>query len=948
MPGTSTTYYWQFSEILNTWLEEDGRSRANLAAKISVSANTVSRWINEGTRPESPDVIVMIAAMLYRNKTECEMALKAAGYYSSLEQLKDDPTTKEEAKKAISKILRLSALSDEPQKDEQDAKLTVRLEGKIDSLTNVVLRSARQFENKNVNSQIDLNQALSLLEYLPTETIPSIKTLPEGSRMPFSINPYFVGREMELKRVAAALKEASTVAIAAATGVGGIGKTQLAVEFVHRYGQFFVGGVHWMSFSDEDSVPSEIVSCGITMPELRTSLDTYDIEEQVKLVLSAWQSPIPRLLIFDNCEDPRLLEQWRPKTGGCRVLVTSRRQEWDALFNLKSIVLETLNRTQSIDLLRKFLPKFDHSDPFLDQIAAELGDLPLALHLAGNHLKRYRYEITPEHYLTQIRSPSLLQHHSLQQGDLSPTSHEQHVARTFAFSYERLSPIDSIDSLAISLLERASWFAPSQIIPRSLLFNTVKLESEESRLHAADSLNRLSELGLVKIELDGAIVLHRLITQFTQQVDIRASDIARYEVAVALKNDANGLIRSRLIKPLMLWQMHLQNIVDVYAKQDTELAAELCSSLGLYLQMSGRLSSAKLYLERSMKILEIVLGNRHSDTAACYTNLGLLLLEIGDLALARSFLEQAVAVHETVHDRNHPELAFSYNGLGMVLHALGDFSNALKYLKKALVIRESTLDEMHRDILDSYSNVGLLLKLTGDLAGAKPYLERSAKITEEIYGPDHLDTAVSYNNLGLLCKDMEDLEGAETYLEQAKTIYESLYDTHHPQIATVYNNLGVVHLTARNYPDAKSYLERCIAIREEILGKNHVDIATTYDSLGTLLCDTGSNIEGQMYLDRALKIRENAFGSNHPSTALSYNNLGIYFYRMGDHHKAKAYLERALQIFEIYLGPSHPSTLIVRGTLMAIHNAEADLLSRIKGYIIALVKRGNTRQQKYR
>jgi hypothetical protein len=147
--------------------------------------------------------------------------------------------------------------------------------------------------------------------------------------MPFRRNPLFVGRAADLQVLATALKGGETAAIgqtAAALGLGGIGKTQLAIEFVHRYGQFFAGGVFWLSFADPAAIPTEVSACGgpgaLT---LHPEFHTLPITDQVQLVQAAWQSPLPRLLVFDNCEDEALLAQWRPPQGGCRVLVTSRR-----------------------------------------------------------------------------------------------------------------------------------------------------------------------------------------------------------------------------------------------------------------------------------------------------------------------------------------------------------------------------------------------------------------------------------------------------------------------------------------------------------------------------------------------------------------------------------------------------------------------------------------------
>jgi hypothetical protein len=239
-----------------------------------------------------------------------------------------------------------------------------------------------------------LVKARQQLTKLPLDEIPDPAPLPHGSRMPLSRNPLFVGREDKLKSLAASLRAGDTtaigqVAIAAATGLGGIGKTQLAIEFVHRYGQYFAGGVYWLSFADKSAVPADVAACGgAGGMELRPDFGSLPFEDQVREVMSAWQSPLPRLLVFDNCEEEALLDQWRPPAGGCRVLVTSRRERWDPTLGVSALPLNALSREESIKLLREHRPDLPAEDPDLDAIAQELGDLPLALQLAGGYLFR--------------------------------------------------------------------------------------------------------------------------------------------------------------------------------------------------------------------------------------------------------------------------------------------------------------------------------------------------------------------------------------------------------------------------------------------------------------------------------------------------------------------------------------------------------------------------------
>src|SRR5262249_21794746 len=187
--------------------------------------------------------------------------------------------------------------------------------------------------------------------------LPPRATLPHGSRMPLAPNPLFVGRDDELRQVASALNGgAATVAlgqVVASTGLGGLGKTQLAVEFVHRYGRCFAGGVYWLSFASADEIPLQVATCAA--PEF----ESRSLEERVQRVKDAWQSPVPRLLVFDNCEEEELLEAWRPPSGGCRVLLTSRRSRWSPTLGVIPLPLDLLPRQDSIELLRRYRPDLE-------------------------------------------------------------------------------------------------------------------------------------------------------------------------------------------------------------------------------------------------------------------------------------------------------------------------------------------------------------------------------------------------------------------------------------------------------------------------------------------------------------------------------------------------------------------------------------------------------------
>ncbi len=501
--------------------------------------------------------------------------------------------------------------------------------------------------------------------------------------------------------------------------MGGIGKTQIACEFVFRYGRYFEGGVYWLSFADPGAVRAEIAACrGAASQHLPPNFSALPLDDQLYYVLSAWQSPLPRLLVFDNCEEEALIDNWRPPAGGCRVLVTSRRHEWDHSLGVIAVSLGVLNRQESIALLCEFRPDLPAGDPDLNTIAEELGDLPLALHLAGSSLHRYRYSISPSTYLSNLRSPQLLNHRSLTGEGLSisPTRHDLHVGRTFALSYDRLDPTDPTDDLALKLLARAAHFAPGEPIPRELLVRTLNLPEvasattpqAEDPLRTDDALTRLSSLGLLEVEAEGALRLHRLLAIFTRSAS--SDQQAQSAVEQILVDVAFDLNQAGIPGPLLALQPHLRYVTDLTQEREDELAAALYANLGYHLQ------------------------------------------HIGDYKGARPLYERALAISEKVHGPDHPSTARSLNNLAELLRAQGDYEGARPLFERALAIREKVLGSDHPDTATSLNNLSSLLYSQGDYGGARPLFERALAVREKALGPDHPYTAISLNNLALLLK----------------------------------------------------------------------------------------------------------------------------------------------------------------------------------------------------
>jgi tetratricopeptide (TPR) repeat protein len=714
--------------------------------------------------------------------------------------------------------------------------------------------------------------------------LPEPAPLPAGSRMHLAINPLFVGRVDELRNVAEALQvgdDTSVTQVTAVTGLGGIGKTQLAAAFVHCYGQFFKGGVFWLSFADPASVPAEVALCG--GPEhlgLWAAKAASDIDTQVAMVRKAWAEPIPRLLVFDNCEDEALLTRWRPSSGGCRVLVTCRRRVFSPHLGVHALELDVLPRAESLALLHSFVrggqSAYPMDDTTLDAICAELGDLPLALHLAGSFLARYRAAVTPAGYLAQLHARSWLEHPSLQGrgADGSPTDHELHVGRTLALSWDRLDPADAVDASAGFLMRVAACLAPSEPIPRMLLVAALGMPTNDpdAALVCEDALRRLLDLGLLGVSGPDEYRIHRLVMAFVQQSDGDHA-AARAAIEQALLDEARRVNQSGFPARLLPWQSHLREITDAAHVREDERAASLCSELASHLRRFGDYRGAHTYCERALAIRERLLGPDHPDTATSLNDLGIVLRARGAYAEARLLFDRALAIRENRLGSKHPHTARSLNELAWLLYEQRAHAEALPLCARALAIRQEALGSDHLETAESLNNLALLLYAQGAYAQAQPLCEQALALRERHLGPEHPETAESLNNLAMLLY-------AQAAFSKARPLYE-----------------------------------RALAIIEKQLGPEHPETGLGLNNLAALLQTQGAYEEARVLFERALAIYEKQLEPGHPYITVCMHNFALLLQAQGAYKEARSLYERVLAIYEDRLGPSHPDTQLVRDDL---------------------------------
>jgi len=655
----------------------------------------------------------------------------------------------------------------------------------------------------------ELDRARQRLEELPLEEVPDRAALPHRSVMRLRPNPHFVGRRGELKRIAEILRAGDTTAIgevtvAASSGLGGVGKTQLACEFVYRYGRYF-HGVYWLSFADPGGVPAEMALCGgAGGMDLRPDFHTLPLEERVRAVLAKWQSELPRLLVFDNCEDEDLLDRWQPPTGGCRVLVTSRRSRWDEALGVTDLPLDVLDRQESVALLREYRPDLVPDDPSLHAIADELGDLPLALDLAGRYLKRYRREVTPDAYLADIRRPQLLEHPSLRRArGISPTKHDMDVGRTFALSYWRLDTHDDTDGTAERLLAWAARLAPEKPIPDSLLAWTLEPpDGDDAPLELTttvrDALDRLTDLGLLERSGDETFKMHRLVAAFA--LAEVPDDEAQAAVEAACVLAAGRAFREGQPARQEALLPHVRFVTDSAKGRVDDMAANCCTALNVSLSQLKAYDQALPYAQRAWEISVELYGPEHRATLQRRSNIGEVFEGKRDRVQARTIYEEVLEAQERALGREDADVAATLNNLGASYVREDLYQETLPLYRRALRIRENVWERTRPDDPDrrenayeaaeGHSNMGVLLMDLGRYREARLHLESALRISGGVFGAERERNARTLVILGRALRAQRDYPRAVSSIESALGIYVNIGRTYSPAAADALANVG--------------------------------------------------------------------------------------------------------------------------------------------------------------
>jgi len=563
--------------------------------------------------------------------------------------------------------------------------------------------------------------------------------------VPHRRNPHFTGRDSLLGQIRQALASGTIAALTQAiTGLGGVGKTQLATEYAYRHRDSYAI-VWWIRSEESATLASDYA-------ELAESLELAEGGERDQNLIAAavrgWlEANTGWLLVFDNANKPDELIDYLPKNQRGHVVITSRHRDWSAVAS--SLDVPVFERNKSIEFLIERTGESNRDAA--DRLADELGDFPLALEHAGAYIRRVPGK-SMSRYLELFRT----RRREIMQRDEEPFGYKGTVATTWEVSFQE---VESESPGGAALLSLCAFLGPDDI-PRDVVCAGAKRLPPELAAVVTD-----------EIALDDAV-----------------ASLSHYSL---IESDENGWSVHRLVQAVMRDRMSEDE-----QKQWAEAAVEVINdafpeeSLDVRTwPVCDRLLSHALAAAEQAEVLQIA---PHA-TGRLLNQVGLYQKGRARFAEAKAHYERALKIGEASYGPDHPNVAVGLNNLGSVLKALGDLEGAKAHYERALKIDEASYSPDHPNVAIRVNNLGSVLKELGELQGAKAHFERALKIDEASYGLDHPEVARDVNNLGSVLKELGDLEGAKAHLERALAICRKFLGDEHPNTKTVQSNLDILN-----------------------------------------------------------------------------------------------------------------------------------------------------------
>jgi DNA-binding CsgD family transcriptional regulator/transcriptional regulator with XRE-family HTH domain len=648
-------------------------------------------------------------------------------------------------------------------------------------------------------------------------------------RQPWNIparNPAFTGREDLLAAVRQRLQAGHAAIVQALYGMGGVGKTQLAVEYAHRFAESY-DLAWWINAEQSGLIGDQVTSLGQAMGCVPAGTGSEAVRAAV---LTELRQSGRWLLIFDNAEALADVAPWLPGAGG-HVLITSRKRGWDEV--AAPVEVDVLPRAESIEMLRRRVPRLTEADA--DRLAAGLGDLPLAIAQAAGFIADTGTPASQYLGLLQTRAGQLLDRGS-------PGSYPRSLAAATAVTSARLA---DRDPAAAELASLCTFLAPEPI-PEDLFTGAVSLLPGELAARAADplawrqTLAHMAGQSLARIDHRG-LQMHRLTQAILRDrlTPARAAATRRCAEAILAASDPGDPTSPDA------WPRWAQLMPHVLA---TDLAAtdnpglrDLGRRVCWYLIERGDARTARELMSVLHQQWRDRFGEEHQDTLMAAHYLSWAMLDTGQYSEARNLSEDTLIRRRRVLGEDHGDTLNSAQNLAVALRKLGEVEAARDLNHDTLLRKQRVHGQDHPSTLRSATNAAADLRELGEVEAARDLDQDTLERRRRVLGEDHNDTLFSMYNLAADLRMLGELKAARNLDQELLERCRRVLGEDHPDTLSAASMLAGDLRMLGEVPAAHELDQDTLERRRRVLGEDHPDTLSTANNLAADLGELATN-----------------------------------------------------------------------------------------------------------
>ncbi|WLQ36243.1 FxSxx-COOH system tetratricopeptide repeat protein [Streptomyces castrisilvae] len=774
---------------------------------------------------------------------------------------------------------------------------------------------------------------------LPADPLPEDAAAPPGPRYPADTpevwggvprrNTRFTGREALLTDTYQALQEAGTGAgVVTLHGMSGVGKTQLAAEYVYRFGSDY--DVVWWVPADRRALYRQKLA--ELAPELGLATGA-EYGERLRAVRDSLRRGDPHahwLLVLDGADEPDQIWDLVP-TGPGHVLITSRNPEWSE-HNSNLVEVPVYRRDESVAFIRRRAPRLTRTEA--DQLADALEDLPLLLDQTAGWLNDS--DMSVEEYI-ELLSGGIDQ-------DVVKVSADFPLAFQTAWSILLNKLRDTVPE-SVDLLRLCSFFAPGSI-PVRLLKEMPSGELPEQLSGLMNdpllwnkAIGQLRQYSVVRLESHESVVdeassgeslyLHRMVHQIVRK-DMpdhdrqEFIDVVRRALAAAdpgRPTDTRLWPRYAEITPHLKW-------ADVLRSTDTAVQTLVLNCLR-YMYLSGEYRAGIKLGARAMTAWRELLGENHARVFDLSYNYANLLRAVGDYAGTEAIERAAVNHLRTERGPQDLEHLRAAGGLAADLRGLGRYEEAQELSSWILTSYRELLGEQDSRTLSAQNNLGTSMRLLGRYEEALELNRRTLEARRQLLRPRHGWTLYSEVNYATDLRLLGRYHEAQSVQAQSARVHRIVMGQDNPQTLRAEHNLALCQYRAGERNKAAVLFTRVLERGERVLGEN--------DPLTMMFAASQSFFAREHAdIDQARAISEKVvggyvdmLGEEHPYVAGSRANHALILRNVGERQQAHHLLEEALIDMGRSVGESHPWTLGCAINASAVRNLVGDVESAV-------------------